>query len=214
LVVYELICLPPAFVLSTVPRFESLARLQPMRSLFLLYILMFLFAGCLLGEYILKNHLWRWLVLFVPLCAGMFIAQRALFPASAHIEWPGVAPRNPWEQAFVWIRNRTPIDAFFALNPEHMDLPGEDEQGFRAIAQRSMLADDRDGGAVSMFPTLADEWLQQFRAQQSAFASSKPADFQQLAKLHGVNWVVVEQPGGAGLDCPYQNRAVLVCRIP
>jgi len=41
-------------------------------------------------------------------------------------------------------------------------LPGEDTHGFRAIAQRSMIADaGKDSGAVSMFPPLADEWYQQ-----------------------------------------------------
>jgi hypothetical protein len=28
-----------------------------------------------------------------------------------------------------------------------------------------------------------------------------------------VSWVVVEQPGPAGLECPYQNSAVRVCRL-
>ena len=34
------------------------------------------------GLLLLKGHLWRWLVLFVPMCAGMFVAQRSLFPGS------------------------------------------------------------------------------------------------------------------------------------
>jgi hypothetical protein len=29
-----------------------------------------------------------------------------------------------------------------------------------------------------------------------------------------VSWVVVQQPGVAGLDCAYQNSAVRVCRSP
>ena len=91
LVVYQFIYLLAGVVLSIPARFESLARLQPMRSLYLLYVLFFLFAGGLLGEYVLKNRVWRWAALFVPLCAGMFLAQRALFPASAHIEWPGAS---------------------------------------------------------------------------------------------------------------------------
>jgi hypothetical protein len=28
-----------------------------------------------------------------------------------------------------------------------------------------------------------------------------------------VDWVVLEVPGVAGMDCPYRNRAVLVCEI-
>jgi len=213
LIIYELIFLPPALVLSAVARFEALARLQPMRCLFLLYILMFLFIGGFLGEFFLKRRLWRWLALFIPLCAGMFIAQRALFPASRHLEWPEAAPSNPWEQAFVWAREHTPTDAIFVLDPDYRNLPGEDEQGFRAIAQRSRLADyGSDAGAVSMFPAMADEWLRQVQAQ-TGWKNFQPQDFQRLRKDFGVTWVVLQSPGVPGLDCPYRNSTVLLCRL-
>ena len=214
LVIYEAICLPPAVVLSSFARLEALARLQPMRSLFLLYILMFLFAGGLLGEYVLRERVWRWLLLFAPLSAGMFVAQLALFPASAHVEWPWAAQKNPWAQAFDWVRQNTPRDAIFALDPDHMNLPDEDEQGFRAIAQRSRLADNvKDAGATSMFPAMADEWYRQVQAQ-SGWKSFQALDFDRLQEAYGVSWVVLQQPGAAGLDCPYRNQAVLVCRVP
>jgi hypothetical protein len=29
----------------------------------------------------------------------------------------------------------------------------------------------------------------------------------------GIGWVVLEQPGVPGLVCPYQNFALLVCRV-
>jgi hypothetical protein len=213
LIIYELIYIPPALVLSTFTRFEALARVQPMRSLFLLYILMFLFIGGFLGEFVLKSQVWRWLALFVPLCAGMFIAQRALFPASRHVEWPGTAPVNPWAQAFLWVRDNTPADAIFALDPDLLHYPGEDEQGFRAIAQRSRLADRAsDAGAVSMFPALADEWLRQVQAQ-TGWKDFQAQDFRRLKTAFGVTWVVVQSPGVPGLDCPYRNPVVLVCRL-
>jgi hypothetical protein len=213
LIVYEFVYLLAGALLSIPARFESVARLQPMRSLYLLYVLFFLFAGALLGEYVLKNRVWRWVALFAPLCAGMFLAQRALFPASPHIEWPRVAPKNPWVQAFEWIQTNTPRDAVFALDPFHMAIPGEDANGFRAIAQRSMLADAvKDSGAVTMFPPLAEEWLKQVQSQ-SGWKTFQAQDFHRLQEEYGVNWVVLQQPGSAGLDCPYQNAAVLVCRV-
>jgi hypothetical protein len=213
LIVYELVYLLVSLVLTIPARFEALARLQPMRSLYLLYVLFFLFAGGLLGEYVLKNRVWRWAALFVPLCAGMFVAQRALFPASAHIEWPGAAPKNQWVQAFLWIRANTPRDAIFALNPTHMDIPGEEENGFEAVAERSMLADaNKASGAVSMFPAMADEWFSQIQAQ-SGWTTFQVQDFRRLQSQYGVSWVVLQQPGIAGLDCPYQNATVLVCRL-
>jgi hypothetical protein len=213
LIIYELIYLPPAILLSAVPRLEALARLQPMRCLYLLYILMFLFIGGFLGEYVLKNRASRWLALFVPLCAGMFLAQRELFPFTRHVEWPGAAPTNPWAQGFVWARENTPTEAIFALDPDLLNLPGEDEQGFRAIARRSRLADrTSDAGAVSMFPALADEWFRQVQAQ-SAWKNLQAPDFRRLHTDFGVTWVVLQSPGVPGLDCPYGNSTILVCRL-
>ncbi len=107
-------------------------------------------GGGFLGEYALRNRVWRWAALFIPLCGGMFIAQLALFPASPHIEWSLESEGNKWAQAFVWTKQNTPTNAMFALDPEHMRIAGEDSHGFRAIAQRSMLADAvKDSGAVS-----------------------------------------------------------------
>ncbi len=213
LVVYEIVFVLAALFVSVPARFESLARLQPMRSLYLVYILLVLFSGGLLGEYVLKNRRWRWMVLFLPLCGGMFYAQRALFPASAHIEWPGSRTRNPWVEAFEWARDNTPPDAVFALDPFYMHIPGEDEDGFRAVAQRSMLADwVSDGGAVSMFPPMAEEWLEQVQAHRG-WREFQIEDFRGLQARYGVSWVVLQEPGVPDLQCPYQNEVVKVCSI-
>jgi hypothetical protein len=214
LIIYDLAYFAAALLLSIPHSFETLARVQPMRSLHLLYILMFLMAGGLLGEYVLHNRMWRWLVLFVPLGVGMFAAQRALFPASAHIELPGMAPKNPWAQAFVWIRGNTPENAVFAIDPYYMRIPGEDTIGFRCLAQRSRTVDvNKDSGAVSMFPPLAEEWWEQMQALRD-WKSFQRADFLRLKARYGMSWVVLQQPGVSGLECPYQNRAVQVCKLP
>jgi hypothetical protein len=166
LMIYGLIYLAMALAFDLPANFESLARIQPLRSLHFLYIVMFVMMGGFLGQYVLSERLWRWLLLFVPLSAGMFLAQRTLFPADSHLELPGIAPRNPWEQAFLWIRNNTPENAVFALNPEYMRIAGEDQIGFRCFAERSSLADDgKDNGVVSMFPPLAEEWWAQVKDQ-------------------------------------------------
>jgi hypothetical protein len=213
LLIYELIYLALALVLDIPARFEALARLQPMRSLYLLYLLMLLLGGGVLVELVLKNRVWRWLALFVPLCAGLFVAQRMLFPTSAHIEWPWAQPKNQWVQAFLWVRNNTPLDSIFALDPSYMNIAGEDEQGFRAIARRSRTADEvKDSGAVSMFPLMADEWLRQVQSQ-SGWSKFQLQDFRRLQAQYGVNWVVLQRPGLPGLSCPYNNEAVLVCRL-
>jgi len=212
-VVYGIIYFVAALIVDLPARFESLARLQPMRSLHLLYIFLFLCIGGFLGEFVLRNRWWRWLALFVPLSVGMFAAQRALFPASAHVEWPGQTAKNPWAQAFFWIRQNTPVDAVFAMDPRYMHVEGEDEIGFRCLAQRSRLADAiKDNGVVSMFPGLAEKWWDEVQAQ-TPWRSFGTADFARLEGKYGVSWVVVQQPGVAGMDCEYQNRAVRVCRL-
>jgi hypothetical protein len=93
-----------------------------------------------------------------------------------------------------------------------MTLTGEDEQGFRAVAERSAMASIHDAGVVSMFPALAPDWYEQVRAQQG-WTGFQLSDFQRLRREYGVTWVILQRPGMSGLTCPYQNRAANVCRI-
>jgi len=213
LVIYEALYFAIALIVAIPERFEAIARLQPMRSLLLVYIFMLIAAGGFLAEYLLHAHLWRWILLFIPLCAGMSFAQRELFPASSHIEWPWAAPKNPWAQAFIWIRENTPIDAQFAIDPFYMRIPGEDTIGFRALAERSRIADaSKDSGAVAMFPPLAEKWSEQFHALEN-WGSFTGNDFLRLRERYGISWVVLQSPAIAGMDCPYRNQTVEVCRI-
>jgi len=61
---------------------ERLRPFEPMRYLHLLYLLFFLIAGGLLGQYVLDRKLYRWLLLFFPLSAAMFYVQCQMFPGS------------------------------------------------------------------------------------------------------------------------------------
>jgi hypothetical protein len=198
----------------TVPKsFLNLVELQPMRSLHLLYILLFVLIGGLLAEYVLRERVWRWVILFLPLCAGMAYAGIETFPASPHLELPGTSPANDWTEAFLWVRTHTPTDAYFALNPRFMALPGEDQHGFRAIAERSRLADlVKDSGAVTMFPALAGAWQEQVQALRG-WEHFHASDFQNLHQRFGVDWIVVQLPAPDGLPCPYQNHSLAVCRV-
>lgn len=214
LIIYDVVYIVAAVLIDLPARFEALARFQPLRNLHLLYILMLVIAGGMLGEFVLRNRVWRWLALFLPLSAGMFAAQRALFPVSAIVEWPGAAPKNPWAQAFLWIRENTPESATFALDPDYMHIRGEEEVGFRCLAQRSRMADDvKDNGVVSMFPPLAEEWWTQVQAQRP-WKNLTLENLEQLKTRYGVYWVVTQPPGVAGLECPYQNVVARVCRLP
>ena len=144
--------------------------------------------------------------------AGMFAAQRLSFVGTGHIEWPGRIPTNPYEQAFLWIRDHTPQDAVFAFNPRLVYLPGEDEQGFRAIAERDHLADDKDAGIVVVAPWLADRWATQRNAQLNI---DRMTDVQRAAMLAplGATWLLLPPGSTTRFPCPWQNTVVRVCRL-
>ncbi len=213
LMLFGLFGFAAGLVVSIPPALDRLTPYQPMRTFHMLYLLFFLMAGALIGKWILRKSLWRWLALFVPLSLGMCYAQLQLYPGSPHIEWPGVRDPNPWVQAFLWVRHNTPKNAYFALDRHFMELPGEDFHGFRAFAERSQMADVvKDPGVVTLFPNAGNTWLKQVTALKG-WNKFTPKDFQRLKQNFGVNWVVVQQPGVPGLDCPYQNSRVRVCRI-
>ena len=218
LVYYGVFQLAVALIILLPARLERLRPLEPMRFLHLVYLLFVLLAGGLLGQYVLKKHALRWLLLFVPLSAGMFYAQRQMYPATAHLELPGAPSRNNWVEAFRWISQNTPsrntpVDAQFALDPRYMELPGEDYHGFRALAERSVLADElKDAGMAARVPRLAPRWLREVEAQRG-WRDFKRPDFLRLKAEFGVDWVVLQAPGVEGLPCPYRNPQVVVCRV-
>jgi hypothetical protein len=116
-------------------------------------------------------------------------------------------------QAFRWVRDNTPVDAVFALDPRYLALPGEDNHSFRALAERSSLADDlKDAAVVSQVPSLAEAWLSQHR-QQAGWSHWTRSEFVHLAQTSPVMWVLVAPEQARGLTCPYANTAVSVCRL-
>jgi hypothetical protein len=147
----------------------------------------------------------------------MFLVQRQLFSASPHIELPGTMRKNEWLEAFEWIHQNTPRDAMFALDPLYLQSRGLDYHGFRALAERSMLADRiKDRAVTNPLPGMAETWLEQVKAREG-WKDFGAEDFRRLKKDFGVNWIVVENKGAAnpaaGLDCPHRNEAVSVCKI-
>jgi hypothetical protein len=117
------------------------------------------------------------------------------------------------EFSIFWIRGHTPKDAIFALDPNYMLDRDDDQHAFRAIAERSALADAvKDSGAVSLFPRLADERQCEVRAQNS-WRRFNRRHFEHLAKLYPVTWILTSGVGAAGLTCPYHNEELSVCPI-
>jgi hypothetical protein len=213
LVPYGLLFTLAALALASSPRLETFNRLQPMRAFHLLYCIFFALLGGLIGEYVLGRKLWRWAALFAPLAAGMWVAQAGAYPSSPHVEWPGHSSDSAWLQALYWIRANTPKDAVFALDPNYFALPGVDQHGFRAVAERSVLADNlKDSGPVALFPQLAEEWKRQVSAQ-AALEKFDQRDFERLARLYPVTWIVTPSPGPAFANCLYRNQELAVCHI-
>ncbi len=214
LIYYGIFQLIAAVALMLPTSLQRVRPLQPMRYLHLLYLLFVLVAGGLLGQKILRRHALRWLVVFVPLATGMFFAQRQTYPSSHHLEWPGSAPANPWIDAFAWIREHTPANAYFAAGPSYMQRPREDYHSFRALAERSVLADAvKDSAVATQVPRLSTRWLDEVEAQRG-WEHFTATDYQRLKARIGINWVLIERPAPEGMDCPYENTALSACQVP
>ena len=189
------------------------ASLQPMRQLQLLYICMFLIIGGLLARFWLKRFVWRWAILFGVLSMSLATVQHSIYPASAQVELPWVASSNDWNRAFLWIRDNTAPRTIVALDADYIHAPGEDSQGFRAIAERDALGDrSKDGGAAAVFPMLADRWM----AEQAATTGLNQIDdaerLRRLMPFH-VEWVVLDGAAPTQMVCPFTSSTVKVCRL-
>jgi len=203
-----------AITVLGVPAFVRMTPMQPMRFLHLIYLFLCLIGGGLMGKYLLRASVWRWAVFLLVANGGMFLAQRQLFAGTTHLELPSEPTENRWLQAFDWIKHNTPENAYFALDPNYMAAPGEDYHSFRALAERSELSDAiKDTAVVTQVPSLAPVWQEQQLAM-SGWTHFQLADFERLKAQFGVTWVVVSYPPPGGLDCPWHNGTISVCRVP
>jgi hypothetical protein len=193
------------------------ARLQPLRAFQIVYIVMILSLGALLGEYVLGRRIGRWIAAVLLLGMPIFVAQRATYPSTRHIQISEADDENPWVQSFAWARTHTPKDALFALDPDYIHAPGEDGQCFRAIAQRSALPDfSKDGGEASVAPQLAELWQYGLHAQRNlgtAIHLYRNSSDASALRAVGVSWVILRAKARTDLSCPYSNTAAKVCRI-
>jgi hypothetical protein len=100
------------------------------------------------------------------------------------------------------------------MDPRYLAAPGEGFHGFRALAERSQLADGiKDPSVVTQVPTLASAWHDQMAAQ-AGWNHFQLADFERLKAQFEVNWVLVSYPQVPGLDCRWHNDTLTACRIP
>ena len=105
-------------------------------------------------------------------------------------------------------------DAYFALDPQYLSAPGEDYHGFRALAERSALADAiKDTSVVTKVPQLGPAWKEQTQALEG-WSHFQLTDFQRLKSRFGIDWVLVSYPQSAPLNCHWHNNTLAVCQIP
>ena len=89
-------------------------RLQPLRIFQLVYVVMILIVGAVLGERVLQRRLLRWATTFGLLAVIMFFVQRHTFSSSAHLELPHRRRKTDGSRRVLWISRKTPKDALFA----------------------------------------------------------------------------------------------------
>ena len=94
-------------------------------------------------------------------------------------------------------------------------MPGEDYHSFRALAERSQLADAiKDTAVVTQVPDLGPDWERQVAAQ-AGWTHFKLADFERLkaaVRRRTGCWSAIRSP--PGLACAWHNAALTVCQIP
>lgn len=188
-----------------------LVPLQPLRAFHIVYAVGVVLCGGVLAKVSEHHRLLGWTVILL-LFAGMAFAEHVSWPECNRIEWPGMRPKNPYEQAFLWIRTHTPRYAVFAFDPQFVYWPGENEQGFRALTERDHLADDKDAGIVAVIPSLAPRWAEQ---RNATARTNIAADAERRATLlpTGATWLLLPPSSPTNLPCPFRNQALRVCQL-
>jgi hypothetical protein len=189
-----------------------LARMQVMRTFHPIYLVGVVLLGGWLGA-LYERGLRITLLFPAVVAASLFGAQLFVYQGSIHLKLPGLTELNPWHQGFLWVNQHTPPHAVFAADPHMIELQSEGREGFRATAERSILADDKDGGVATLSPSLAATWTSQYQAQSNLAAETDNVRIQRLTPF-GVTWLLLPPSAVTGFDCPYRNQALKVCRLP
>ncbi len=216
LIPFGIVSILAGAIISSTHDLDMYARLQPLRCFHLItLVFMLMFAG-VIGQYTSTKKLrWAVPVLLTGLTVGMGYVGYATYPNSPRVEIPGRVDRaNAWLDTTNWIRRNTPRDAVFAVDSRYFLDQGIDVHGFRALSERSALADYyKDGGVVAIFPNLAPEWKQMSDAT-FGLNNFNTEQFTRLAREYPVTWTVIHGAAPTGMNCPYDRQGYAVCQIP
>jgi hypothetical protein len=215
LVPFGFVSIVAGAMISSTHDLDMYARLQPLRCFHLITLIFMLLLAGLIGEYTRGKKLsWVLPALLTGLTVGMSYVSYASYPNSPRIEVPGLSTTsNAWLEATGWIRDNTPQNAIFAVDAHYIEVDGVDLHGFRALAERSSLADYyKDGSVVTIFPNLATEWKQMTDAT-TGLNSFSAEQFTRLAHQYPVTWTVIHGAAPSGMYCPYDHQGYAVCQI-
>lgn len=212
---FGLLSILVAALFSTSPAFDMLQRLQPLRTFHLITLVFVILLAGFVGEYLGQKRPWAIGALSASLALGMYVVARQTYPRSAQIELPANRSSNPWVDTLLWIRHNTPENAVFAVDSRYFNDPASDAHGFRALSERSSLADYyKDGGVVSLFPALADEWKHMTDATYGLNHFTQ-SNFKTLhAQYPQLSWTVIHGSAPAGMKCPHTEGQYAVCILP
>ncbi len=216
LIPFGIVSIVAGAIICSTHELDMCARLQPLRCFHLITLVFMLLLAGLIGEYTSAKKLrWALPTLLTGLTVGMSYVGYATYSNSPRIEIPGLSPAsNAWLDTTWWIRHNTPQDAIFAVDSRYLSVDGVDVHGFRALSERSALADYyKDGGVVAIFPNLASEWKQMSDAT-FGLNSFNAKQFTRLAHEYPVTWTVIHGTAPDGMYCPYDQRGYAVCQIP
>lgn len=215
LVPYGIVSILAGAIICSTHDLDMYARLQPLRCFHLITLVFMLLLAGLIGEYTSAKKLrWALPTLLTGLTIGMSYVGYATYPYSPRIEIPGLGVEsNAWLDTMNWVRHNTPQGAVFAVDSRYALDDGIDVHGFRALSERSALADYyKDGSVVTLFPNLADEWKQMSDAT-SGLNSFNAEQFTRLAHQYPVTWTVIHGAAPSGMYCPYDHQGYAVCQI-
>lgn len=180
---------------------------------------------------VVRAQLWRRLLvgaMLVILLAAMFGI------ALTYDVWqPGVhlsGPQTDWEDAQVWARENTAVDALFITPPQIWWLYQSD---WRVFSERSTVATLSELLEAAFAPEYLDYWKPRFEAlapgalaqfqgdyfenkrlTAAAYYGLTTADFEALAARFQADYLVIEKPHAYALPVVYENAGFVIYALP
>ena len=202
-----------ASLLFVHPQYPGLlVRLQVLRAFHTIYAIGLILLGGYCGSRFSTRTRWLFVPAALGIAAAMYVGDKSSYPRSGHIDWALPESRDPWEQAFRWIRQNTPTNASFAAAPSVLRDMQTDSTGFRAVAQRDILVDIKDEGIAFIFPASAPQWLERQTAQLQ-LADLETGRYRDTLRQYDVSWLLLPPDARPPFACPFRNFVVAVCRF-